>query len=273
MFLTFSRLKSLWIKTAPLFNLLGKLMLHAPLIECRIILLTRLASDWLGVTIPVSIVVIYTDRHLCYLSVQAAAAANNIQSSSNSWTLEQLLFLLQELYNLGLIQPNRGLSGAPNYSTNSGDNTLARNQHLMTSAGGITPVGGNKSRNDHPSSDNILGRSAAFFERTETRPWSDTRGAHSSFTPFSSDLVTLEDTIPSKAAREFLPFYSGNPTTQFGAESSSAASYPVPYSRVDRAVSRPDSKLSLDSQAESDHLSATFASLDLNNERDQQRQG
>jgi len=272
MFLTFSRLKSLWIKTAPLFNLPGKPMLHAPLIECRIILLTRLASDWLGVTIPVSIVVIYTDRHLCYLPVQATAAANNTQSSSNSWTLEQLLFLLQELYNLGLIQPNRGLSGAPNYSTNSGDNTLATNQHL-TSTGSITPVGGNKSRNDHPSSDDILGRSATFFERTETRSWSDTRGARPSFTPFPSDLVALEDATPSNAAREFLPFYSGNTTTHFGAESSSAASYPVPYSRVDRAVSRPDSKLSLDGQAESDHLSATLASLDLNSERDQQRQG
>jgi len=260
-------------------------MLHAPLPECRIILLTGLTSDWLGVTVPVSIIVIYTDKYLCYLSVQAAAAAGNTQvspSSSNPWNLEQLLVLLQELDHLGLIQPrlsDRGFSGAPNYSTNRDDNTLATNQHLMTSTGSITPDGGNKSRNDIFPSDDILRRPATFLESTETYSWPDTRCTQPSFTPFSPNynLVTLEDTTFPKAARDLSPLYNGNSTSLLGTESSSA-SYSVPYSRtrkeIDRAVSRPDPKSLLDGQAEGDNLSATFASLDLNNEQNhQQRQG
>jgi len=250
-------------------------MLHAPLPQCRIILLARPTSDWLGVTVPVSIVIIYTDKYLCYLPVQAHAASNTqvSPSSSNSWTLEQLLVLLQELSNLGLIQPNRGFAGAANYSTNRDNSTSATNQ-LMTLARSITPGVSNKSRNDHSSSDGILGRHGAFLERTETHSWSDTGGAQSSFAPFSSDLVTLEDPNTHKAARVFSPFHNEDSTTLFGAEPSSTASYPVPYSGINRAVSRPDSKSSLDGQTEADRLSTTFASLDLSKEQNyQQRRG
>jgi len=149
----------------------------------------------------------------------------------------------------------------------------------MTLAGSITPDGSNKSRNDTLLSDDVLRRPATFLESTETHSWPDTRYTQPSFTPFSPNLVTLEDATTPKTARDpSSSLYNGGLNAFLGTESSNA-SYSVSYSRTrkeitDRAVSRPVSKSSLDGQAEADNLSATFTSLDLNNEQNhQQRQG
>ena len=267
-------------------------MLHAPSSACRVSLLEIFTCDYIGVIVIVSAVVIRTDKHLCYLLVQAAAAANTTSVAppfNTSWTLEQLLVLLQKLDQLGLIPP--GLIGAKSDSNTRSDNAVVTNQPLV---GTITHDGCNNSRNGAPQSGDMFGDPTTFYANTNIQSQPDTRRTQSNFAPFS-DSVVFEDhnTSSSKVPRNLLSSLSNGdskalphpsepsityrlqssgsvntptPTTLPGADPQSAI-YAVPYpiTTKDRAVSRPDSKSSLDGRAEAD-LTATFTNMNLHSD-------